>query len=1258
MVGRSARAVLLVALLVCGASAQANCNLRCWLRKLVVNVPEITKDGATITNLTITGLDLGGLSSSKPTSTSFQFKATGLAATISMHADYNIIHVTVGASVKQSTADVTISLGTSSDGLLDSASLDACSISLTISELDADLGWVGTLLLKAFKSVIISILEDVLPGVLCKQVLPPLVDTNATQKLSEFAAQLRPYLRPTSRQALPEPEAGMRSMHKNGVVDMLDWAANRLVGTRGINWVVQRLTNGTGVLTLADINAVVGAMMGSPYDAAAQMRFHVPFANLTASMDMGITALRLGSLVSADLLDVLVPDDVDQYSLRSRTGLAHLGINASFFVNVSTQPGGTVSTSEPAWLYEQGGVHIETSRNRLEAYTRVLVSTAAARSINHNQLTDLNCVVSVLRGASIDYLSLNTSLDVAELLPLSGDIEADLDAVVSSLASTLIAMYKPVVPAFLNGVLVNKTLGFVNPIIVGLLADRTCAVKDEGRDFGYRSDTTAAMFVALECFGALLVAVCVVLLAVLRWRKRDAKEPGTVELDTVSTVSAASDANGSYGQQGQQQQQGGKPRRSVSDKFVLFLSGGEGGEPCLMCDPRINIFVRALIPIVLLSDIALFFSSNTGIGASVVLQLEWQSAGSPDHVLETAPVSSFGLVDSIRDMWKAKVYPLSILIGVFSGAWPYIKLIAALACWSVPSQALNSKWRGRLLVALDMLGKWSLLDAYVMTIMIVSFHFYVPFGTYDSTATDRPLSLSVLVLPCWGFISFLIATIISLVTSHFVLFFHKQVEAAKHPDPKDAGLDAASGKPVRTPVMLGFLDGRAPLLAWSGRAAISALMIVTMVLVLVGGFILSIAFEFRGAAGVALEGLLNMSATREYSLVDVGVSVPKSSPNPSAFGPVIIVIVYLLTALIIPVLHMLAMLVLWCAPLTLRQQRWGLTVVEVCNAWACIDVYIVSMAAALLEIRQFAGFMVGDRCDGINRVLEQYFAQDLEGHNICFEVIAKLTPGSWPLIVSIFFYFFCTLIVMRVCDRVIKRRIGKADDDDDAHGHRRDTSSPTPNSADSPNADRNCPQTPSPQPLHEAQAEQRERELKQKQQRDTLHGRTSLYPLVTHSRAPSAQQSQWPQPSAPAALDDSADYAAQEEEEEQQPQPQSQLQLQQQQQAYGGAHSRMMSEMSEVARPPSMPARRLGAPAGSVRAAAPPPPLAQPSSRSVRASARAQSPAQQKQQRPQTDSWEEEQEEDGEVVVVQQEESQSESAQQALAQHAGDNGSQ
>jgi uncharacterized paraquat-inducible protein A len=73
-------------------------------------------------------------------------------------------------------------------------------------------------------------------------------------------------------------------------------------------------------------------------------------------------------------------------------------------------------------------------------------------------------------------------------------------------------------------------------------------------------------------------------------------------------------------------------------------------------------------------------------------------------------------------MWDAGVYPLSVLIALLSGGWPYLKLLLIGVCWVCP---LRVRRRETILQWLDALGKWSLLDSYVMVAMMVAFNFKV-----------------------------------------------------------------------------------------------------------------------------------------------------------------------------------------------------------------------------------------------------------------------------------------------------------------------------------------------------------------------------------------------------------------------------------------------------------------------------------------------------------------------------------------------------
>ena len=87
-------------------------------------------------------------------------------------------------------------------------------------------------------------------------------------------------------------------------------------------------------------------------------------------------------------------------------------------------------------------------------------------------------------------------------------------------------------------------------------------------------------------------------------------------------------------------------------------------------------------------------------------------------------VFSFTLTSSVDDFWQAKAYPLALIIAIWSGAWPYIKLLLLLVIWLHP---MKGPLRKKALVILDQLGKFSFIDLYVMIFMAVSFYITINF---------------------------------------------------------------------------------------------------------------------------------------------------------------------------------------------------------------------------------------------------------------------------------------------------------------------------------------------------------------------------------------------------------------------------------------------------------------------------------------------------------------------------------------------------
>ena len=192
----------------------------------------------------------------------------------------------------------------------------------------------------------------------------------------------------------------------------------------------------------------------------------------------------------------------------------------------------------------------------------------------------------------------------------------------------------------------------------------------------------------------------------------------------------------------------------------------------LISHPEIPKYIRWGIPVWIVASIALFVSANTNVGAQVELTVTLGG-----DIIKVPNLFAFTLEGSIQDMWTAKVYTLSIIVAVFSGAWPYLKLLVLTFCWCTRPSHLSLKKRGQLLSGLDILGKWSVLDQYVMVIMMVAFRLEIdlPGTTGMLSLPPKFLNVDVQIIPLWGFYGFFIATMTSLVINHVIIVYHRNV---------------------------------------------------------------------------------------------------------------------------------------------------------------------------------------------------------------------------------------------------------------------------------------------------------------------------------------------------------------------------------------------------------------------------------------------------------------------------------------------------
>jgi hypothetical protein len=136
----------------------------------------------------------------------------------------------------------------------------------------------------------------------------------------------------------------------------------------------------------------------------------------------------------------------------------------------------------------------------------------------------------------------------------------------------------------------------------------------------------------------------------------------------------------------------------------------------MFLSPDISSFVRWSMPLILLGNIGFFLSGHLSLGATV--NIEAELAGEKFRVEK---FFEFSMAKSTIDIWNAGGRELAIMILVFSGIWPYTKQLMTLVLWFLPPSRCSISRRGSILLWLDWLAKWSMIDIFVLVITIAAF---------------------------------------------------------------------------------------------------------------------------------------------------------------------------------------------------------------------------------------------------------------------------------------------------------------------------------------------------------------------------------------------------------------------------------------------------------------------------------------------------------------------------------------------------------
>lgn len=350
----------------------------------------------------------------------------------------------------------------------------------------------------------------------------------------------------------------------------------------------------------------------------------------------------------------------------------------------------------------------------------------------------------------------------------------------------------------------------------------------------------------------------------------------------------------------------------------------------------------------LTATLALLLASDLGSGVKALTETVPDASLGLDFQSDVQVLLEASVFTSVKELWNAGSQALSIFVAITSIAWPYIKILLTFYAWCMP--IVNAKRRYRLIVALDVLGKWSFADVVVFAVIVVVFRETIPIGAGY---------LEVWIRPQWGLYGFISASMLSLMATHAVLFHHRLVMYGRQEVPS-AMTTADPPQPPVPSVSSQLSNGTK--IAWM------LLLLVSFVAYLVGAML--DFFNVTDTQGGIERG------SEDYSLARIGRDLPDSKRDyESAGGLIYLQIVWFLLGLVMPLLLVLVLAILSCKSFSVRALRHWLFVGEIALSWSCSEVFLVSTVLAIREIPTFGEGLIDTGCNQCYAVTTEFKAQ-------------------------------------------------------------------------------------------------------------------------------------------------------------------------------------------------------------------------------------------------------------------------------------------
>eukprot|EP00930_Biecheleria_cincta_P031294 TRINITY_DN21722_c0_g1_i1.p1 TRINITY_DN21722_c0_g1~~TRINITY_DN21722_c0_g1_i1.p1 ORF type:complete len:1029 (-),score=115.82 TRINITY_DN21722_c0_g1_i1:90-3176(-) len=953
-----------------------------WLQSLEIVIPDIHQTSGNfnidITNGHCEHFDLGAIESSQQHPQDLAtMTAKSLATSCSMHWSVKEQsfpwlggHGDLTAAIADSTIGGTVILVPDSQTpiLPQAIQTPGCQSSIKVTDLEFS-GSVESWILKLLTPILKPILTKTIGQVICK-ALDKVIITKGSAALQDANMKIRKMLDAPSDSPIPKdiPDPN------NNLIDFGRNTANTMLTK------IMRLLNDP---TKPDsFNAMIKRASANgtlPLNIGSFLPFKHSFTLGTYGA-MSITVQAM-SMKGVDTMSAMQLGAKDARQVAMALGFRNLSFEAQIYLEV-----------EPSHGPIHGGKLIENFNFSMwlpnfstHGTTFLTVNQTKLGQLTIDQLPSLGCLQPAVHSAVLTEADLSLPWLKVSLTPIGEkSLEADVDHMLEVLLGSVLKEFSASVIAVTNHTVSVTLRDKANKAIQHALSAGVCPAPENEYVSSWVVFAGAVLSSILAVLGLLMFPAC---RFCRKWGTVPIAERGesvraittTSHVSSATVVSAQSELHSNHEELAESLQD----RRRLTDSHEW---------DCLAFHPRVSPGFRWGLPLLVLTVICMFITSNSGLGTAVYAQV----LSNNQEVVHLPPVFGFSLISSVVEMWKSQAYPLAILVAFFSGIWPYIKLCMMLFCWFMPTSHLSSTMRLKLLEFLDDWGKWSLLDTFVMVMFMVGFKMDItaPNSNFPSVnqffeAADTDLQIFVRIKALPGFYLFMGATVSSLVLGTLMTANHRY--ALKLGEYSTEALAQQTGRAR----LCNKLRPAGP----TGRFFVYGPVVAlgfSLALVLVGAYANSFVFEFTGLVAWILGK--DMSH-RPSSILALAAAVPEASGAPHAISTACLQIVFLLFSFVVVVLYHCALLVLWCAPLSHRLQTHVFVCCQIMKAWSGLDVFVVCIFACITEIEMVAKEIIGHKCDLLNTLIGKLPISDqIPGEKICFHLGSALDSGFWILL--------------------------------------------------------------------------------------------------------------------------------------------------------------------------------------------------------------------------------------------------------------------